>query len=475
MRSMKRAVFAFVLAAAAVAAMWLLMRDAGVASNAERKPSAASAATELPFVRRAPPRARPAGDLEPSASDDADPVRVADRTGIAPDVPLTVRLIDSETGATVLGGRFRVNGFAGEADEARGTRRFANAGLHAGDTAELVVDVTVAPAGHVAGLRRIPVVVGAFTDAAELTVPLAPEQPLTVSVTHADGTAASRAKLQAPRVAGVERTCETPDTDDAGRSVVHGLPFVRNAVVRVVADSGDDAGHGEITLGPAPAAPSAMSIVLGPRGAWWEPPKTADPQGVSWMFRKGSGRPRGDASIVVRLQRADGTPAADALIRLGEIDPPSTSVHFVSDSAWRTVTHTDALGVAVFRGLPAGDWAILVRGAGLPLADRRVTTRGGAITEITLRPRSGVESTITVLDETGLPLPAAAVETVPAEVQDEDGLQQLVPRTDALGRCRLRGLAPGPGWVRVQWDVRDETFEFTAGADATVVLKPRRQ
>jgi protocatechuate 3,4-dioxygenase beta subunit len=119
-----------------------------------------------------------------------------------------------------------------------------------------------------------------------------------------------------------------------------------------------------------------------------------------------------------------------------------------------------------------------VRGAGFAAASRHVVVTAGGTVTVSLQPGAGVASTITVLDETGRPLPTAAIEVTTEDgphVQDDAGVQQLVLRTDALGRCRLHGLSPGPAKVRVLWDVRDATFDFTAGADTTLVLKPQTE
>lgn len=223
----------------------------------------------------------------------------------------------------------------------------------------------------------------------------------------------------------------TARADDEGRYLVRGIPF--GGVYAVTADA-EGFGRAEEVANVAPSAT--------------RPDVVAD-----LTLREGA---------TLRFQVVDpiGRPIAGARVRSrGPDDEDGES--------------TDERGIVRVEDPEPGQWRVRVKATGWREARTEIDLAYGAAVEHTIVLTRGAAIEGVVLDEAGRPLAGVLV-----DANALDGKSRGTARTHAMGRFRIRGLAPGPHRLGVRTErgsrLGGEGAEATAPARDVVVAVVRR-
>ncbi len=384
-------------------------------------------------------------------------------------LPLTVTLVDAETGHGLTGGAVAfANGAGAPVPLARSGDGFRSevSPLRSGELSDFLLEVSP-PEGFVGRRFHVRRRVSAFAEGAHVAVALQPELRLTLDVRHADGRPAKGARLDFVYTADGARSYDDVATGADGTLVVRGTPFVRNAGVTVRVFTTIHWAEVSLRLGEHAATAHRLRVDL---------PAEADEvpcdefMGVEWgdpdVYDHVEAPRGGTARLEVTALRSRGAPAANALVFARGAQ---------GDQEWRLEARADARGLAVFEGVPEGAATISVEEPGYVYTERPVRVRRGATEATDLLEADGETSVVTVVDDRGRPLPTAEVRVVlagtPGIVHLEDGVQHLVRRTDAAGRRRIGGLPAGRTiHVEVFWDTRWAKADVRAGEPFRFVL-----
>lgn len=384
-----------------------------------------------------------------------------------------IHVVDAETGDALSGARLHLREDVGPRFALREVERGVFEGRllipEGGPRAHVPIDVDP-PRDylcwgdrHAMGVATIRGLISAYADRIEHTVPLYPELDFVVEVLDHNGEPVSDADVT---VRFASRSIAQPDEPlrpRRGHVRIAGVPFHRGEPVRVdvqqaLGEHRHASGYVVARMPESSAVPLRVQVRLDPPvTGLFEGPSNNGTIGLGGgsSGRWGCGPPPKRGSIRVRVMRANGKPAVDALVRGG----------------YKSV-RTDAQGYALLSDIVARSQAVSVEQPGLlPIPTRQVNVLPGRVIDVRLVEPAGGALRIEVVDDVGRALPFVRVRSERSlraiwsgEVA---GVQDVSRHTDARGVKRLSHLPAGPGKLELCWGSRRQTLRFEVAEGET--------
>jgi hypothetical protein len=383
-------------------------------------------------------------------------------------VPLTVVVVEAETGRPVSGALPRLVGPDGESEilpgtggEFRATRPVAVPG----QTVTLGFEVDL-PEPYGLGRPdgfRISATISRYARSARVEIPVWTLVPVLVTVLDHRRDPVAGAQVTGVTLAGATWKGWAPPTDAAGKTRWLAVPAIRGEWISVsvradirrmttrclITDA--ETPVGATVILPRPVS-NAIGIGGGAGGAFGG-------RGGHRNLRASSNAARGAIEVLVR--RANGRPAADTLV--------------VALNRSRS-GRTDARGRLLLSGLVPGVAELVVREPGFAMgAPVKVTVVGGRSATATVVESTPGWTTVEVLDRRGKPLPGAAIDivcggSVPWVCLDGD-VQLLNLLTGPDGRVLVPFLPPAAGTARATYGSRRATASVKRNGVTTIRMK----
>jgi hypothetical protein len=419
----------------AVVLLFVLIFAGGPDAIFPPSPPEAESVSETKIVE---PAALPAGTAPESAAEVSTVVKEKPPVRAAKTMPLTVRVIDGETGITLDGARPTLV----LADKrkllltARGDRfLLEDAPLERGGRFTLNFEVEV-PFDY--SLQRndrgfaVGGTISRFAESAHVTIPAWPHAIVRVQVVDHEGRPVEGAAVGGVECVGYRSTKAAP-TDSAGWTTVKGVPAIRGESIQVSgqAMSRSAIGYGRVqdSLTPVritvrlPEEEGGMIGIGGGAGGAFR--GRGDRR---WLRRTGTG------VLTVTVKRRDGRPAAHTAVIAG-------------GKTWSGYGRTDPHGRITIKGFHAEEIAVRVREPGFLMGDA-VTVRivEGEPAAVSVHEAQPKWAAALVLDEQGHSLPAATVSVTTSDRQTwiclDRGVQHLNLLSGPDGRVVIPNVPP---------------------------------
>jgi 5-hydroxyisourate hydrolase-like protein (transthyretin family) len=414
------------------------------------------------------------GEGEPGAETAPESGPGGGSDGKLPLADLQVRAVDGETGRDVPGARIVLE-HGGSGPPILCPRKEDHfrvpPGRRAGEWMSVTLR-TVPPEGWAPerDVIRLQGHVSALTRTIRATMVLRPEVIVEVRVREHGGLPVSGAKIVEFRVAGTRIYVRSDTvTGDDGTVRLGQAPYLRHAWVTVAARSGERRQEASARIEPGQRR-IRLEITFPPPEAVKETAEASGTVGIGgggrggrfgWQARSRDEPP--DTRLETAVLRRDGTPAANAKVRLEALA-----------ADWTRTVRTDGVGRLVVRAFPPGPLRIELVEPGLLPATTTVDVKEGETARPELKEPHGLPLEILVRDRDGHPVPFAKVTVRAARrpfVLLDGDVQALTLHTDVDGRLRLPAVPAGEVEVGAEYAGRSGKVRGVAGGLLEVRLR----